>query len=257
MNSQTPDVRRLTEAWGISIDPDLLVLALTHRSFANEEGGLPTNERLEFLGDSVLSIVVTEKLYRDYPGHPEGHLAKMRAATVSQPALAAVARKIDLGPYILLGKGEDSSGGRNKDSILSDTVEALIGATYLTHKLEKTRKVVEDLLADLLDQVVQRGIGMDWKTTFQELAAALELSSPVYESTSTGPDHARVFTAQALVDGQVVASGTASSKKLAQHEAARAAVEELQKRYDIHTPLGFDVDVEAVRKEVNARTARG
>ena len=255
MNNGTADVRKLLEAWGIGIDPDLLVLALTHRSFANEEGGLPTNERLEFLGASVLSIVVTEKLYREYPSHPEGHLAKMRAATVSQPALAAVARKIDLGPYILLGKGESASGGRDKDSILSDTVEALIGATYLTHKLEKTRKVVENLLADLLDQVVQRGIGMDWKTTLQELTAALKLESPQYESTFTGPDHARVFTATALIGGKAVAEGTASSKKLAQHEAARAAVQELQRRYQIQTPLGFDVDVEAVRKEINARTA--
>ena len=141
------DVETLVFRWGPTIDPDLLVLALTHRSFAHENGGLPTNERLEFLGDSVLGLVVTEYLYRAHPTVPEGQLAKMRAATVSEPALAAVGRDLGLGEFIRLGKGETLSGGRDKDSILSDTVEALIGATYLTHGLEPTRVVVERLVS--------------------------------------------------------------------------------------------------------------
>src|SRR5660397_269471 len=128
-------VDKLTEKLGVRLDPELLVLALTHRSFAHEAGGIPTNERLEFLGDSVLGVIVTEALYRRHPDLPEGELAKMRAATVSQRALAAIARTLDLGPYVLLGKGELATGGTDKDSILADTLEALFGAVYLTHGL--------------------------------------------------------------------------------------------------------------------------
>jgi len=153
------DTEALVYRWGPSIDADLLDLALTHRSYAHENGGLPTNERLEFLGDSVLGIIVTEYLYRTHPEVPEGQLAKMRAATVSEPALAAVARDLGLGEFIKLGKGEALSGGRDKDSILSDTVEALIGATYLTHGLEETRTVVTRLVSRFLESARTRGAG--------------------------------------------------------------------------------------------------
>src|SRR5690625_2499180 len=129
---------------GVDLDPELLVLALTHRSFAHEAGGIPTNERLEFLGDSVLSIVVTEYLYREHPQKTEGDLAKIRAASVSQTALAAIARTLMLGEYVLLGKGELSAGGRDKDSILADTLEAVFGAIYLSHGLETSRKRSEE-----------------------------------------------------------------------------------------------------------------
>ena len=156
------DVEALVYRWGPRIDPDLLDLSLTHRSFAHENGGLPTNERLEFLGDSVLGIVVTEYLYRAHPDVPEGQLAKMRAATVSEPALAAVARDLNLGEFIKLGKGESLTGGRDKDSILSDTVEALIGATYLSQGLEPTRAVVERLVARFLSSARTRGASLDW-----------------------------------------------------------------------------------------------
>src|SRR5664279_2542996 len=128
----------LVSRLGISIDPDLLVLALTHRSFAYEAGGLPTNERLEFLGDSVLGIIVTERLYRDHPDLAEGSLAKMRAACVSQRALAEVARELDLGPFILLGKGEVATVGLDKDSILCDALEAVLGAMYLSNGIDAT-----------------------------------------------------------------------------------------------------------------------
>ena len=217
------DVEALVYRWGPRIDPDLLDLSLTHRSFAHEHGGLPTNERLEFLGDSVLGIVVTEYLYRAHPDVPEGQLAKMRAATVSEPALAAVARDLGLGEFIKLGKGETLSGGRDKDSILADTVEALIGATYLTQGLEPTRTVVERLVARFLRSARTRGAGLDWKTSLQELTAAHSLGNPRYEVEGVGPDHERVFTAQAIVDGETLGEGTGTSKKLAEHEAAEAA----------------------------------
>ncbi|MDU0347296.1 ribonuclease III [Actinomyces sp. MRS3W] len=217
------DVDVLVYRWGERIDTDLLDLALTHRSWAHEHDGLPTNERLEFLGDSVLGIIVTENLYRAHPDLPEGQLAKMRAATVSEPALAAVARDLGLGEFIKLGKGEALSGGRDKDSILSDTVEALIGATYLTTGLEPVRAVVERLVARFLDDAGMRGAGLDWKTSLQELTAVHSLGNPTYEVTSTGPDHQRVFTAQAIVDGEVRGEGSGSSKKIAEHAAAEAA----------------------------------
>ncbi|MDO4899534.1 ribonuclease III [Actinomyces sp.] len=217
------DVETLVFRWGERIEADLLDLALTHRSWAHEHGGLPTNERLEFLGDSVLGIIVTENLYRTHPDLPEGQLAKMRAATVSEPALAAVARDLGLGEFIKLGRGETLSGGRDKDSILSDTVEALIGATYLTAGLEPVRAVVERLVARFLNDASMRGAGLDWKTSLQELTAVHGLGNPTYAATSTGPDHRRVFTARALVDGRVCGEGAGSSKKAAEHSAAEAA----------------------------------
>lgn len=218
------DVAELQQRWGADIDPELLILALTHRSFAHEAGGIPTNERLEFLGDSVLGIIVTEFLFRQYPDNAEGQLAKMRAATVSQPALAQVARDLELGDFILLGKGEMVTGGRQKDSILSDTVEALIGATYLCHGLEATRRVVEALVGDLLHDAAERGENLDWKTTLLELATHRDLGAPVYEVSGTGPDHDRSYHAVANVGGVVMSTGDGPSKKLAEHEAARAAV---------------------------------
>ena len=217
------DVETLVYRWGPAIAPELLELALTHRSWAHENGGLPTNERLEFLGDAVLQIVVTERLYHDHPEVPEGQLAKMRAATVSEPALAAVARDLGLGEFIRLGKGEALSGGRDKDSILSDTVEALIGATYLTQGLEATREVVTRLVARLLEAAPSRGAGLDWKTSLQELAAVHHLGAPSYEVTSEGPDHERVFTAAAVVADEVRGTGTGPSKKVAEHAAAEVA----------------------------------
>ena len=217
------DVESLVFRWGPDVEPALLDLALTHRSWAHENGGLPTNERLEFLGDSVLGLVVTEYLYRTHPDLPEGQLAKMRAATVSEPALAAAARDLGLGEFVKLGKGESITGGRDKDSILSDTMEALIGATYLTQGMEPTRTVVERLVGRFLDHARTRGAGLDWKTSLQELTAAHGMGAPSYEVEGTGPDHDRSFTASAVVDGQVLGTGTGSSKKVAEHDAAEAA----------------------------------
>ncbi|QIK83896.1 ribonuclease III [Sanguibacter sp. HDW7] len=213
----------LLEQLGVDVDPELLVLALTHRSFAHEAGGIPTNERLEFLGDSVLGIIVTESLFRRHSTQPEGELAKMRSATVSQRALAEVARTLDLGRYILLGKGERRTGGREKDSILSDTVEAIIGAVYLTHGLERTRRFVHTLVDPLLDAAAGLGAGLDWKTSLQEASAEAGLGAPRYESDSEGPDHARVFTSRVLLAGVVRGTGRGTAKKHAEQIAAEEA----------------------------------
>jgi len=219
---------QLSEELGVHLDPELLVLALTHRSFAHEAGGIPTNERLEFLGDSVLGVIVTEALYRRYPNLSEGELAKMRAATVSQRALAAVARGLELGSYVLLGKGEVSTGGADKDSILSDTLEALFGAVYLSHGLEPARELVERLLAATMAAAADLGAGLDWKTSLQELAAELGLGTPEYAVDGTGPDHARTFTARVLLSGEVRGEGSGTSKKVAEQVAATAAYRALR-----------------------------
>ncbi|WP_144018666.1 ribonuclease III [Demequina sp. NBRC 110051] len=208
---------------GVSIDPELLVLALTHRSFAYEHGGLPTNERLEFLGDSVLGIIVTDRLYRDHPDLPEGELAKMRAATVSQKALSEVARGIDLGPCILLGKGETATGGADKDSILCDAFEAVLGAIYLTHGIDTSREVVNRLVGPLLVRAADAGVALDWKTSLQEASAARGMGSPVYTCEGEGPDHARTFTATVTIDGTAYGTGVGSAKKHAEQEAAERA----------------------------------
>lgn len=218
-----PAPTALLEKLGVHLDPELLVLALTHRSFAHEAGGIPTNERLEFLGDTVLGLVVTETLYRRHPDLSEGELAKMRAATVSQRSLAAIARELDLGRYVLLGKGEIRTRGFDKDSILSDTVEALLGATYLSHGLEPTRAVVLRLVETTLTAAADLGAGLDWKTSLQEAAAARGLGAPEYAAQAEGPEHARVFTSTVLLDGVVHGTGTGTAKKHAEQAAAAEA----------------------------------
>ncbi|ROS73571.1 ribonuclease III [Cellulomonas sp. PhB143] len=218
-----PVATGLLEKLGVHLDPELLVLALTHRSFAHEAGGIPTNERLEFLGDSVLGLVVTEELYRSHPELSEGDLAKMRAATVSQRSLALVARRLGLGRYILLGKGEIGTKGYEKDSILSDTVEALLGAVHLTHGIEVARELVLRLVGPTMLAAADLGAGLDWKTSLQEAAAVRGLGAPVYRVEAEGPDHARTFTARAELDGVVRGEGTGTAKKHAEQAAAEQA----------------------------------
>jgi ribonuclease-3 len=208
---------------GVVVDPELLVLSLTHRSFAYEAGGLPTNERLEFLGDSVLGVVVTDTLYRDHPDLPEGELAKMRAASVSQRALAKVARDLELGPCILLGKGESATGGSDKDSILCDALEAVFGAVYLTHGIDVARDVILRLVGPTLAAAATSGVALDWKTSLQEAAAERGMSAPTYTAEGEGPDHERIFTATVTVNGEAYGTGTGSSKKIAEQEAAERA----------------------------------
>ena len=228
----------LLEKLGVHLDPELLVLSLTHRSFAHEAGGIPTNERLEFLGDAVLGLVSAEALYRRHPDRPEGDLAKMRAASVSQRPLAAVARELDLGRFILLGKGEARTGGFDKDSILSDTVESLIGAVYLSHGLEVARAFVHRLLDETLDAAAEMGAGLDWKTSLQEAAAEMGAGSPEYTSEATGPDHARHFVSQVRIGGEVLGTGEGSAKKHAEQIAAEQAYQVLRTRGPAATARG-------------------
>jgi ribonuclease III len=222
------DLGPLLDSLGVSVEPGLIVRALTHRSFAYENGGLPTNERLEFLGDAVLGLVVTDALFRRHPDLPEGQLAKLRAAVVNMRALADVARGLDLGSYIRLGRGEETSGGRDKSSILADTLEALIGAAYLEHGVDAARTLVHRLVDPLLESSAALGAGLDWKTSLQELTASLGLGVPEYAVTEEGPDHAKIFHAQAVVHGEAHGGGTGRSKKEAEQLAASAAFTALQ-----------------------------
>jgi ribonuclease-3 len=214
------------------LGPELLERALTHRSYAYENGGLPTNERLEFLGDSVLGVVVTETLYLTHPDLSEGKLAKLRAAVVNARALADVARAIGLGQHIRLGRGEEITGGRTKASILSDTVEAVIGAVYLSGGFVEAGKVVHLLFDPLMDAAAGLGAGLDWKTSLQELSAAHGLGVPEYLIEDEGPDHAKTFTAQVRVGEGRYGHGTGRSKKEAEQQAAETAYREIVAQLD-------------------------
>lgn len=220
----------LVLALGADLSPALLEQALTHRSYAYEHGGLPTNERLEFLGDSVLGLVITEALYRSHPDLPEGQLAKLRSAVVNMRALAGVARGLGLGDHLRLGKGEETTGGRDKSSILADGVEALIGAVYLDCGITDATDMVHRLFDPLLERALHLGAGLDWKTSLQELTASLDLGVPEYRITESGPDHAKSFVATVVLRDGPHGSGNGRSKKEAEQEAAAATWEQLAAR---------------------------
>ncbi|CAA9371076.1 MAG: Ribonuclease III [uncultured Propionibacteriaceae bacterium] len=225
-------VEALLTELGLSLDPDLLERALTHRSFAYEQGGLPTNERLEFLGDSVLGLVVTEHLFVSFPDLSEGQLAKFRAAVVNSRALADVARGLDLGAVVKLGRGEEATGGRDKSSILADTMEAVIGAVFVQHGIDSARVLVHHLFDPLMADVATRGAGLDWKTSLQEIASLSGLGVPVYEVDESGPDHAKTFEAMVRIDGQSYGPGAGSNKKEAEQNAAAEAFSALSTALD-------------------------
>ena len=208
---------------GVTIGEELCELALTHRSFAYENGGIAHNERLEFLGDSILGQAVTVMLFTENPSLEEGDLAKRRAALVSTTALAAIARRIGLGKFIRLGNGEELTGGRDKDSILADTMEALIGAAYLSNGGEAATELVLRLVRPLLADEYRFGAAMDPKTSLQERVAKLGSEAPSYVIVADGPDHARVFTATVTVGSLVSAEGVGTSKKHAEMAAALTA----------------------------------
>lgn len=216
----------VTELLGVDIDSDALELALTHRSYAYEHGGVPHNERLEFLGDAVLGQAVTVLLYNTFPNLAEGELAKRRAALVSTQSLAGIARGLGIGEHIRLGRGEHLSGGSDKDSILADTMEALIGATYMSAGPAVATDLVTRLVEPLFDDPDRFGANVDPKTSLQEIAAAQGLTAPVYTIDASGPDHARVFAATVVV-GDVTGWGTGSSKKFAEIAAAHHAWSQL------------------------------
>ncbi len=223
---------------GIEIDAELIDLALTHRSYAYEQGGLPTNERLEFLGDSVLGLVVTEHLYLTHPDMSEGQLAKLRAAVVNSRALAAVARGLDLGSLVKLGRGEEATGGRDKSSILADTTEAVIGAVFVQHGVEAARRFVHRLFDPLIVQVATLGAGLDWKTSLQELSSLEGHGSPQYLVSETGPDHDKTFTAEVLLGEHRYGTGVGHNKKEAEQQAAAIAFDAL--RTDLQDPAAAD-----------------
>ena len=220
------DAAELNSVLGIGLSPELLITALTHRSFSYEQGGVAHNERLEFLGDAVLGIVVTDALYRDFPNLPEGRLAKMRASVVQMRALADVARGIGpggLGAYLRLGRGEETTGGRDKSSILADTLEAVLGAIYLELGPRAAHGVVHALFDDILAAAALQGAALDWKTSLQELTAELGLGVPEYLIESEGPDHERRFTARAIVASEQFTPCPGRNKKEAEQAAAAAA----------------------------------
>ena len=219
----------LVEKLDVDIDPELLERALTHRSYAYEHGGIPHNERLEFLGDSVLGQAVTVLLFTEHPELEEGSLAKRRASVVSTVALAEIARGIGLGAHLKLGRGEDLTGGREKDSILADTMEAVFGATFLSAGPDAATELVLRLTEPLLADPERYGAAMDPKTSLQELAARTGVQPPAYSVSSTGPDHDRKFTAVVVV-GDVAAEGIGTSKKQAEMAAALSAWQELTAR---------------------------
>jgi ribonuclease-3 len=213
---------------GMRIAPELHDHALTHRSYAYEQGGLPTNERLEFLGDSVLGLVVTEHLFSSYPDLSEGQLAKLRAAVVNSRALADVARGLDLGALVRLGRGEETTGGRDKSSILADTLEAVIGAVFTEHGVDGARVLVHHLFDQLMVDVATLGAGLDWKTSLQESASLAGLGVPLYQVVESGPDHAKTFRAMVVLDRRSYGPGAGRNKKEAEQNAAALAFAALQ-----------------------------
>ncbi len=234
-SNHAADRTALLEALGVDLDSELLTLALTHRSYAYENGGLEPNERLEFLGDSVLGLVITDHLYNEHPGLPEGQLAKLRASVVNMHALAGVARDLGeggLGAYLLLGRGEELTGGRDKASILGDGLEAMLGAIYLQHGIEVARTVIHRLFAPLLTEAPQLGAGLDWKTSLQELTAAAEMGVPEYRVEEQGPDHRKEFSAFVAVGGDTMGTGSGRTKKDAEQKAAEIAWRALSERIE-------------------------
>ncbi|MEU7560028.1 ribonuclease III [Streptomyces eurythermus] len=237
---------------GYQVESALLVRALTHRSYAYENGGLPTNERLEFLGDSVLGLVVTDTLYRTHPDLPEGQLAKLRAAVVNSRALAEVGRGLDLGAFIRLGRGEEGTGGRDKASILADTLEAVIGAVYLDQGLDAASELVHRLFDPLIEKSSNLGACLDWKTSLQELTAIEGLGVPEYLVTETGPDHEKTFTAAARVGGVSYGTGTGRSKKEAEQQAAESAWRSIRAAADERAKAAREAAEEPVRETADA-----
>jgi ribonuclease-3 len=218
----------LTQRLGITIEADLLELALTHSSYAYENGKIPNNERLEFLGDSVLGFVVTGHVYEENPEMDEGSLSRLRSATVSAKTLAIAANQIGLGEFIRLGKGEISTDGRNKTNILADTFEAIIGAAYLSGGLAPAKQIIDTLVLPLLSSEDELLETSEPRTVLSELLKSLGKSDASFEVTHEGPDHDRTFFAKVIVDGDALASGSGRTRKAAEAQAAIATLKTLR-----------------------------
>jgi ribonuclease-3 len=231
--SSRPEPGALDRALGITFrDAPLREMALTHRSFAFEQDLDSTNERLEFLGDSVLGLVVTDMAYEAFPDMPEGELAKLRAAIVNAQALAEVARQLDLGELVRLGKGEEQSGGRDKASILADALEAVIGAVYLDLGLDEARRLIQRLFRPLMEAYARGEGDRDYKTILQELASRDLHVMPEYRLEERGPDHEKEFTATVFLDGRAMGTGVGRSKKEAEQRAAKEAFDHMSERVE-------------------------
>jgi ribonuclease-3 len=219
----------LSNRLGVDIEPQLLELALTHRSYAYENGNTPNNERLEFLGDSVLGFVVTAHIHDLLTDLPEGELTKVKNAVVSATALSQVATSIGLGEFLRLGKGEDQTGGREKPNLLADAFEAILGAAYVSQGLEAAEGIIRKLVFPLLEDTDSLRANSDPKTTLGEFAQAQSKPAPEYVTTHEGPDHDRTFFASVSIDGKPLGSGQGRSKKLAETQAAIDALSKLPK----------------------------
>jgi ribonuclease-3 len=214
----------LGKSLGVEIEPQLLELALTHRSYSYENGRGPNNERLEFLGDAILGFLVTSHIHDHFSDMDEGNLTKLKNAVVSAPALAQAASSINLGEYLLLGKGEIQTGGREKMNLLADTFEAVLGAAYVSKGLEAAKTIVDQHILPLLDSAEDLLLSADPKTTFLESMQQQGKAVPVYQTTHEGPDHDRTFFANLLIEGQVIASASGRSRKQAETNAAIKAL---------------------------------
>jgi ribonuclease-3 len=209
-------------------DPRLLQHALTHKSYANENKLPYHNERMEFLGDAVLNLVVSEHLMTTCPASTEGDLSRLRAAVVSEPSLAAVAREVGLGEYLLLGRGEEQTGGRNKDSLLADCLEALIAAVYLDGGKDGAAALILRFFEDLIKRTCAARGTLDYKTELQELCQERLKLLPEYKVVSeSGPDHQKQFEVELTIKGLLYGRGSGRSKKEAEQRAAKEALEKL------------------------------
>ncbi len=214
-------------------DPGLLDRALTHKSYANENRVPFHNERMEFLGDSVLNFVVSEYLMQTCPDSTEGDLSRLRAAVVSEPALATIARAIGLGGQLLLGKGEEQTGGRDKDSLLADSLEALIASLYLDEGMDAARKFILRFFDELIRKACATRVSLDFKTELQELCQERLKQLPEYRVVSeSGPDHQKRFDVEVLIRGERAGHGSGRSKKEAEQRAAKEALEKLSANND-------------------------
>jgi ribonuclease-3 len=226
-----PHIARLQKSLGVSFkNPSLLEQSLVHSSYVNENPAhtLGHNERLEFLGDAVLDFIVAAKLYREFPGLMEGEMTRLRAALVRRDTLANMARKIKLGDFLYMGKGEETSGGRDKTPNLAGAMEALIAAVFLDRGIVTAGKMVKNLLSDEWQKIASRGVGFEYKSRLQELTQSRFQSAPVYHLVSeSGPDHAKRFVIEVIVNSEVMGSGSGGTKKAAETEAARLALERL------------------------------
>ncbi|HEY6009833.1 MAG TPA: ribonuclease III [Nitrospirota bacterium] len=220
--------QRIGHAFG---NRELLECALTHKSYANENKVAYHNERLEFLGDSVLNLIVSESLMKACADSSEGDLSRLRASIVSEPALAAVSREIGLGSHLLLGKGEDQTGGRNKDSLLADSLEALIASIYLDAGKRSAEAFITRFFDEVMKKTCMSGGSLDFKTAIQELCQERLKLLPEYRVVSeTGPDHQKQFEVELRIRGVVHGRGIGRSKKEAEQKAAKEALEKLAER---------------------------